>query len=465
MGLLVTTVIGLLNSNILLLAHGGDKKHKESEHGNHTPEAGKFLSVGAAWEVVQKSTKEIESGIASQNQETIHEAEENLSGGLIFLQSNSALVTGDKAKRLEAALKQAISVSSNVHEAADAKDMTKAAVEFKKLQGALKLIEAQYPPDALKAPMKTTAAQTHCPVSTRPLGSMGDPVAYEHKDGVGSRTIQFCCSGCAPKFKANPTVYLKKLDEMAHGSEGHQHGSSEPSMKLSVFTAKPLQVGKKADVTVQLKTLQGKPVNSDDLMVAHEEKIHLLLIDSSLTDYHHEHPVSTDRPGEYSFSFTPQKPGSYRIWADLVAQSTGMQEYVIADLPASSPATPMIKSNASLVTEVDGLTYTITFNKPVLKKGEAALGTLTITDKSGKIFNQLEPLMGAYAHLVGFGEDRKTIAHIHPMGAEPTKNSDRGNGQLKFHLQPDKAGTMKLFAQVQIGGVSKFAPFILEINS
>ncbi|MES2310291.1 MAG: hypothetical protein V4507_15665, partial [Verrucomicrobiota bacterium] len=278
-------------------------------------------------------------------------------------------------------------------------------------------------------------------------------------------TIQFCCSDCLPKFKANPTVYLKKLAEMAHAGEGHQHGPAEPSMKLSVFPVKALQVGEKADVTVQLKTLQGQPINLDDLMVAHEKKIHLLIIDPSLTDYHHEHPISSGKPGEYSFSFTPKKPGSYRIWADVVAQSTGMQEYVVADLPASTAANPMINSNASLVSEVDGLTYTITFNKPALKKGEAALGTLTITDKSGKIFNQLEPLMGAYAHLVGFGEDRKTIVHIHPMGAEPTKNSDRGNGQLQFHLQPDKAGTMRLFAQVQIGGVNKFAPFTLEVNS
>lgn len=466
MGLLVTTVIGLsFHSSRLLLAHGDDKKQKETEHGSHTTEAGKFLSVGVAWEAVQKSAQEIESGIASQNHEVVHEAEENLVSALSFLQGNSSMVTRDKVKRLESALKQAISISSNVHQAADAKDMKKAAVEFKKLQGALKLIEVQYPPEALKALMKTTLAPTHCPVSTRPLGSMGDPYVHEYKEGSTARMIQFCCSDCVPKFKANPSVYLKKLDEMAHSGKGQPHGAAEPSMKLSVFTAKPLQVGEKAEVTVQLTTLQGQPIKMEDLMVAHEKKIHLLIIDSSLADYHHEHPVLTGKPGEYSFSFTPQKPGSYRVWADVVAQSTGMQEYVMADLSSPTAGNQIKSQDSSYGVEVDGLTYTITFDKPTLKKGEAAKGTLIIKDKSGKIFNQLEPLMGAYAHLVGFMEDYKSIAHIHPMGVEPTQNSDRGNGLLQFHLQPENAGIMKLFAQVQIAGVSRFAPFTLKIKS
>lgn len=49
-----------------------------------------------------------------------------------------------------------------------------------------------------------------CPVSGETLGNMGDPVAHVH-DG---RDIKFCCSGCPPKFKADPAKYLSKLDEL-----------------------------------------------------------------------------------------------------------------------------------------------------------------------------------------------------------------------------------------------------------
>lgn len=49
-----------------------------------------------------------------------------------------------------------------------------------------------------------------CPVSGEPLGSMGDPLIFNH-DG---REIRFCCSGCEPMFKAEPAKYLAKLDEL-----------------------------------------------------------------------------------------------------------------------------------------------------------------------------------------------------------------------------------------------------------
>jgi YHS domain-containing protein len=49
-----------------------------------------------------------------------------------------------------------------------------------------------------------------CPVFGEPLGSMGDPVPYVHE----GRDIKFCCSGCPPKFEADPAKYLSKLDEL-----------------------------------------------------------------------------------------------------------------------------------------------------------------------------------------------------------------------------------------------------------
>lgn len=128
-----------------------------------------------------------------------------------------------------------------------------------------------------------------------------------------------------------------------------------------------------------------------------------------------------------------------------------------------SPVTLIPNRSASLTATIEGLTYAVTFDGP-LKVGAATLGKLTVRDASGAVFPTLEPIMGAYAHLVGFSEDFKTIAHIHPMGEEPKSASDRGAGELEFHIQPEKAGLVRLFAQVQIGGQSKFVPFTLNIE-
>jgi YHS domain-containing protein len=47
-----------------------------------------------------------------------------------------------------------------------------------------------------------------CPVSGQKLGSMGDPVVYEHE----GREIRFCCGGCVEPFKKESAEYLKKID-------------------------------------------------------------------------------------------------------------------------------------------------------------------------------------------------------------------------------------------------------------
>ena len=51
------------------------------------------------------------------------------------------------------------------------------------------------------------------------------------------------------------------------------------------------------------------------------------------------------------------------------------------------------------------------------------------------------------------------------MGEEPKQDTDRGAGSLEFHIQPEQPGLMRLYAQVQIGGVSKFARFTLQVEA
>jgi YHS domain-containing protein len=48
-----------------------------------------------------------------------------------------------------------------------------------------------------------------CVVSGEKLGSMGDPVKYDHE----GREIQFCCAHCVSSFEKEPAKYLAVLDE------------------------------------------------------------------------------------------------------------------------------------------------------------------------------------------------------------------------------------------------------------
>jgi YHS domain-containing protein len=64
-----------------------------------------------------------------------------------------------------------------------------------------------------KAKAKTVKSAAYpldtCPVTGEKLGSMGDPVVYDHK----GREIKFCCSGCIDEFKANADKYIAEIDK------------------------------------------------------------------------------------------------------------------------------------------------------------------------------------------------------------------------------------------------------------
>ena len=68
-------------------------------------------------------------------------------------------------------------------------------------------------------------------------------------------------------------------------------------VKARVQIDAPLQVGVRVMGHLTLTSLRGEPITPDQLREVHTRKIHLLIIDGSLTDYHHEHPDSISHPG------------------------------------------------------------------------------------------------------------------------------------------------------------------------
>ena len=71
--------------------------------------------------------------------------------------------------------------------------------------------------------------------------------------------------------------------------------------------------------------------------------------------------------------------------------------------------------------------------------------------------------MATFAHLAGFNQDYQTVLHIHPSGAPVLDPAARGGPELKFQIYALRPGFVRLFAQVQIGGRSRFAPFGIQI--
>lgn len=240
----------------------------------------------------------------------------------------------------------------------------------------------------------------------------------------------------------------------------HAHGDSKPAaamdvVKLALYPERLPDAGETVRVIAQL-TLDGKPLIEDALRTVHTQKIHLLVVDPTLTDYHHLHPVPTATPGSYRFDFTPKLAGKYRAWADVTTM-TGGQTFAMADM-GESDKEAAIDKKASTQAEAGGYVFTMSCDTP-LTQGKESMCKVSIADSTKDPVLSLEPVMGAFGHLVGFFDDTTTLLHAHPMGDKPTTDAQRGGPDLMFHLAPTQAGFVKLFLQVNIKGQEIFAPF------
>jgi hypothetical protein len=241
----------------------------------------------------------------------------------------------------------------------------------------------------------------------------------------------------------------------------------EPTIRMTATASAPVEAGTKIDVTIRMRKADNSPVTHEDLTVMHTQPIHLLIEDPSLGDYHHEHPKPTATPGDYAFSFTPKKTAPYRIWADLVPVATGVQELPFVDLPSAGKAGPVEDTANRFTSSADGYQFTLTFpdgNHLPTKAGQARKMGITVTDPEGKPVTTLEPVMNAFAHLVGFYEDYKTVIHLHPAGGDVVNPDERGGPLLGFILYAPKPGFVRLYCQVLIRGKMLFAPFNLNVE-
>jgi hypothetical protein len=244
----------------------------------------------------------------------------------------------------------------------------------------------------------------------------------------------------------------------------HNHAASSATVRSEIVPVENRVAGKSVPTVIRLTGADGKPLSLDQLEVAHTEKIHLLVVDQSVTDYHHLHPVAGDKPGEYRFDFAPKVGGTYHIWADLVPKATGKQEY--SKTTVKVEGTPVPPSNAVNTTaEVDGFRFELTTEKGApLQAGKSTVVKAKVSGPDGREFSKLEPVMGAFAHMVAFPADLGSVTHVHPMGAEPKTAAERGGPDLSFHVEPDKPGFQKFFLQTQIGGKDKYAAFGLNVE-
>ena len=239
-------------------------------------------------------------------------------------------------------------------------------------------------------------------------------------------------------------------------------------------------VGRESAFVLTLTTSGGKPIAPVDLATVHTRKLHLLVIDPTLTDYQHLHPEPGEKPGEWLFKHTPTKAGVYRVFGDFTPTATGRGLYSFADYtvaageetgdvvdPAATGST-IKKTPLGEEVEMGPWRFKITtLDGAPVRAGVAS--TLVFTGREiagGEV--PMRIVMDAYAHLVAFDPERSGFAHLHPRGEKrgdyAVASPDAREPMLWFDLTIPKAGDYVVWAQVNLEGGERFLPFRLGVE-
>lgn len=214
---------------------------------------------------------------------------------------------------------------------------------------------------------------------------------------------------------------------------------------------------------LSLKTASGKSITVEDLLVVHTKRLHLLVIDPSLQDYQHVHPEPTGRAGEWSFEFTPKFGGTYRIFADFTPVATNRGLYANTEIAVSGAAAPENRPANLTVIELDGFRFELAPTTPI-RAGKPVDLTFAVSRPDGAAV-PMQPVMGAFAHLVAFDQSRSGFAHLHPAEADPTRAPDAHRPMLHFKITIPAAGRYVIWAQVNLGGRETFVPFWFDVKA
>jgi len=231
--------------------------------------------------------------------------------------------------------------------------------------------------------------------------------------------------------------------------------------------------GRAARGAVVLSTANGKTIEAADLLVAHTRKLHLLIVDPTLTDYQHVHPEPGRARGEWAFTFTPRRGGEYRVFADFTPAATGRGLYASADATVAGGATGAVGAvsgagattgEAAKWSSDDGLPYVFELKPAVapIRAGQAADLSFSVARADGGDV-VMAPVMDAYAHLVALDEARSGFAHLHPGETDLAKKPDAKKPTLNFKITIPREGRYVIWAQVVLGGREVFRPFAFEV--
>jgi Cu+-exporting ATPase len=165
-------------------------------------------------------------------------------------------------------------------------------------------------------------------------------------------------------------------------------------------------------------TVSGRPLT--DLAITHEQPLHLIIVRRDLAHFQHLHPQPTGQPGEYAVEVTWPAAGSYRLLTELMrgdGRAALLRDELIVDL-ASGPASGLVVDLAPRQLSHDARA-TLLGGEAIVAGRPVELRLRLDEPSTGAPLTDLQPYLGAPAHLVIMSAEGDLFAHTHGRAEPP----------------------------------------------
>jgi hypothetical protein len=186
----------------------------------------------------------------------------------------------------------------------------------------------------------------------------------------------------------------------------------------------------------------------------HERTMHLFVVGDGLDYFAHEHPVQ-QRDGVFMLDVRLPRPGPYMAIAEFLPEGGTPQTFQQMFTTGEAFGRPANTAIDIAPKTVDGVRVSLDASK--VKAGDTKALAFRIEDAaSGAPVTDLEPYLGASAHLLIVPVDLTEAIHGHP--------TDEGHGPLlSFAPLVPRAGRYKAWIQFQRGGRVSTAAFVIDV--
>jgi hypothetical protein len=184
----------------------------------------------------------------------------------------------------------------------------------------------------------------------------------------------------------------------------------------------------------------------------HERELHLIVVSRSLDDYSHVHPTR-DATGTWSVRMPPREPGAYRLYADFSVEG-GPALTLRGDVVVRGESRGRSTPAPSKIFSVDG--FDVALDGRLEANSSARIGVRV--SRQGTAV-ELEPYLGANAHLVVIRAADGAFLHVHPL------HEDSPVGEVGFSAVLPSNGRYRFFVDFKVEGAVRTAAFSVDVPS